>query len=209
MNNVFKHLYHPVPSSTVSCRSVSYCWQKRGINITSTLQEAKGGSTPRQGFTKIYVTEIHIDVGKKRIHTISFILSDHKCYISTLCSTCVSWCLSFRVQEASSWVMLVRSSVVCDCSPSFMSPKSTLGTPRVTIGPYNNQNMSIKRSQTIFKEWHECQIYAMNFLYLKRDFHSQSDGFVTVLYVAHETGCNLLWFPSSHNQVEIKTLVFL
>lgn len=79
MNNVFKHLYHPVPSSTVSCRSVSYCWQKRGINITSTLQEAKGGSTPQQGFTKIYVTEIHIDVGKKRIHTISFILFDHKC----------------------------------------------------------------------------------------------------------------------------------
>lgn len=60
------------------------------------------------------------------------------CYISPLFNTCVSsWsCLSFRVQEASSWVMLVSSSVVCVCSPSFRSPKSTLGTLRVTMGPY-------------------------------------------------------------------------
>lgn len=37
----------------------------------------------------------------------------------------------------------------------------------------------------------------------------QTDGLVVVLYVANQATHNLLWFPPSHNKIEIKTLVLL
>lgn len=53
--------YHPVPSSTASCSSVWYRWQKRGTKSTSTWQEANGGSTPLHGSIRIWATEINRD----------------------------------------------------------------------------------------------------------------------------------------------------
>ena len=74
--------------------------------------------------------------------------SQMSCFVVVLYSTCVSWWsgLSVSIQDASSGEMLVRSSVVCVCSPSFTSPKSTSGTLRVTMGPYiQNHMMSMNR----------------------------------------------------------------
>lgn len=87
-----------------------------------------------------------------------------------------------------------------------------------------NHMISIKRSKSDLQECHSDKLLMWNtdafcedaeydvfviFSYLKRDFYCQSDRLMTVLYVANHTGYKFLWFPSSHNQVEIKTLVFL
>lgn len=49
--------YNSDPSTTANCSSVSYFWQKRGENTTFTQREAKGGSMPLHGSTKIWRTE--------------------------------------------------------------------------------------------------------------------------------------------------------
>lgn len=138
--------YQPVPFSTISSNSVSSCWQKRGLKNTSTLQEVKGGSTPLQGSTNIYTEHYRL----LSTNTSTDILSNYEDVVALLHCTSGSLCscwLCTIVQGASRWVLLLRSRVVCVCSPNLMSPKSTLGTFKVTIGPYENQMRSMKRSQ--------------------------------------------------------------
>lgn len=56
-----------------------------------------------------------------------------------------------------------------------------------------------------------CDAYLQDFRhdisYLEGDLHGQGDRLMVMLYVANQTCHNPLWFPSSHHQVEIKTLV--
>lgn len=45
--------------------------------------------------------------------------------------------------------------------------------------------------------------------YFEGDFYSQSDRLMVVLYVANQSGHDLLCFPSSHNKTEVKTFILL
>lgn len=134
--------------------------------------------------------------------SLAFILSCFLC-------TCESWCLLSRVQEASSWVVLVRSRVVWVCSLGLMGPKSMLGTLRVTVGPYlappNDSNVT-KIDCQCATVMHLCCVVQS---YFEGDFYSQSDRLMVVLYVANQSGHDLLCFPSSHNKTEVKTFILL
>lgn len=92
--------------------------------------------------------------------------------MSALYSTCVSlWsCLSFSVQEASSWVILVRSSEVCARSPNFRSPKSTLGTLMVTMGPYPKSHDEHKEVTNYTQKCHSNNTLMWNNQALCEDF---------------------------------------
>lgn len=131
--------------------------------------------------------------------SLAFILSCFLC-------TCESWCFLSRIQEASSWVVLVRSRVVWVCSLGLMGPKSMLGTLRVTVGPCltppNDSNVT-KIDATVM---HLCCVVQS---YFEGDFYSQSDRLMVVLYVANQTSHNILCFPSRHSKTEVKTFILL
>lgn len=45
--------------------------------------------------------------------------------------------------------------------------------------------------------------------YFEGDFYSQSDRLMVVLYVANQTGHNILYFLSRHSKTEVKTFILL
>lgn len=106
--------------------------------------------------------------------------------------------------------MLVRSSEVRFRSPNFMSPKSTLGTLRVTVGPCTKIT---RRANCIEQrpQGYSSRRVAMisTSIYLEGDLYGQGDRFRMVLYAANQAGHKSRRFGSIYKKVDVEALVFL